>query len=141
MGYDSGECILCYCNYGANVVTGGTGYNICSSCFLKLCPRGLQGRACCAAYVQLVPDGTCDFCDCEDLCLYHVAVCDRCATELLPAEKIGKTTYVDHIVCDGECSCPECPQRDDSIRECFMVSEIRSGDQIPAGDRAPSASE
>lgn len=90
MGYDCGECIICYCISGCNGSSNTIPLNICHECFKKHCPDGLRGRACCSSYVEISND-TCDICGIYMVpCLKQVAVCVGCAQNLKPDIDISK---------------------------------------------------
>lgn len=90
MGYDSGECISCYCRYGGNNLSNVIQMTICNVCFMKQCPDGLHGRACCSSYVR-ISKSHCDVCCNRGVpCLTRVAVCLRCVKEFDPICDISK---------------------------------------------------
>lgn len=111
MGYDKGECLICY--YGEFV--GGEiikNYNICKKCFLKHCPDGLHGHACYGDIVTIIESIKCDFCDKIDTCLYQVDICDKCLILLNPTgKKIISDKSTDDICSDDD---------DDDLYELFM---------------------
>jgi hypothetical protein len=122
MGYDSGECIRCYCYYhGNNCDDNNTNHNICHRCFLKYCPKGLHGRACLGSYVQVLPDAICDLCEQVSICLYQVAVCENCINIMNPLSKEIVSHKVNYSVCDGFCDCPNCPQSSGRLHSYFRV--------------------
>lgn len=85
MGYDSGECIECYCRGHSNNCTNVVPRNICRECFLSHCPEGLTGRAQCQTYVRVGKKAKCDCCKAElTLCICSVAVCGRCLRDYWP---------------------------------------------------------
>lgn len=90
MGYDIGECVICYCISGCNGSSNTIPLNICHICFKEHCPDGLRGRACCSSYVGIAIT-TCDVCGMHGVtCLEQVAVCIGCAEEIKPDIDISK---------------------------------------------------
>ncbi len=82
MGYDDGECIGCYCNFGGNC--DGTERDMCLVCIYKLCGTRSSNRV---TYVLKNNDWdtneTCDACLNDGItirvtvCDYHVGECNR----------------------------------------------------------------
>jgi|UniRef100_A0A6C0BKE2 hypothetical protein len=114
MGYESEDCVCCYCNYtGHNISSDDNTYhNICRQCFLKICPRGLQDRTCADYYVSVAVNAICDFCEQKDICLYHVAVCKFCTDQMNPDNHEFKTHAHEHVSND--------------LHEHFMVDQYTS---------------
>jgi hypothetical protein len=63
MGYDSNECLVCYCGSGGNnPVSSEMLYNVCSTCYWAQCREGLRGRAGLSSYAKVFPGMQCNFC-------------------------------------------------------------------------------
>lgn len=153
MGYDSGECISCYCQYGCNNLSNVIQMTICNICFMKQCPDGLHGRACCSSYVR-ISKTHCDVCSNRGVpCLTRVAVCLRCVEEFDPMcdisdrhvyhpdkkhkensddsddsddyESFGNAfcPYDSTLDCDGSCGCVNCNAWQEKAVDLFMISD------------------
>lgn len=130
MGYDSNECIKCYCQHGGNNCSNIIQMTICNDCFMKQCPRGLRGRACCSSYVR-ISKARCDVCDNYNVpCLTNVAICLECVEDFDPKCDISERhvfnpdeedepheydsledtlcPYDRTLECDGSCGCINC---------------------------------
>jgi len=72
MGYDSGECIICYCQKNSrNNMSNIIQLTVCHHCFRKQCPHGLKGRACCSSYTSIATKD-CEICGVKNIpCLYQ----------------------------------------------------------------------
>ena len=118
MGYDCWECLICYCRFGGNNGLNTARYNMCATCFLEQCPKGLSGRAMIRSFVRIVPLVHCDFCQKETVCLYQVNVCTHCLKELDLHPSPSKNSVLEDV-CDGQCNCPSCFYNDMHWREAF----------------------
>lgn len=121
MGYDRGECILCYCRCGGNEECEDEQlYNLCYKCFTKWCPDGLRGNTGIGSYCQIAPDIVCDFCEQTSICLYQVAICDEHIKLINPNDHKLTSHVVDREICYGTCLCPECVRIDKKMHEYFI---------------------
>lgn len=121
MGYDSDECIICYCDGGSNNGSDeNTGHTICDICFLLRCPEGVHGRAGCGSYVAVKPFITCDFCGQYGMCLSHVSVCVGCVKSLTEYNHVV-TKSPDSTKCARCCSCDDCSRSTEYLRDFFTV--------------------
>lgn len=126
MGYDIGECIICYCLCGCNNIDDdNTDHNICYHCFLKYCPKGLHGRTRLGSYVQVLSNTICDLCDQTSICLYQVSVCRSCLDTINSYNHKLCTHRVDYEICDGSCNCPNCPQSGGFLHKFFCIPGLK----------------
>lgn len=119
MGYDSDECLICYCDGGFNNPIKER-HNICAKCFKEECPNGLRGRANLASYVQIGKNITCSFCNEKGVCLYQVSICSGHRTLYQKSEEENQENIDEDDVCSGRCSCPYCPNNDEEIKGQFI---------------------
>ncbi len=121
MGYDSNECLFCYCAGGGNNPCNDTDNNLCSECFLENCPSGLRGRATLSSYVQISPSETCYACGLKNrICLYQISLCEghKFPQKDDKEEDDNKEEEENKTPCNGYCSCPHCPNQ--TMKEKFM---------------------
>lgn len=108
MGYDSNECLVCYCDGGVNNCHDNKQYNVCADCFKSECGDGLRGNACSSSYVQICPDVECTFCEKKTICLYQISICLSHVKYLNKENKELKENTYTGEPCRG-CNCPHCP--------------------------------
>jgi hypothetical protein len=112
MGYDLGECLICYCAGGGNNPTDDPQRNICPDCFKKSGATCLRGRA--YSYVTIHEKVICSFCETQTVCVYQADICSGCASSLNPKGHELQTKEIDEndpTICqDNRCQCPHCPR-------------------------------
>lgn len=114
MGYDSNECVICYCDGGVNNCGEHVkSYNLCSECYTSESKCGLRGRARSDNYITIYPDVECTFCEEIKVCLYQVSLClDHVESLNKEKRELKENTYEEGSACRGRCNCPHCPVED-----------------------------
>ena len=121
MGYDLGECLICYCHgYGNNPVQDTPQRHICKECFFKTGCNYLKGRA--YSYSSISLSAKCSFCCETKVCIVDADICSECSQSLNPSGRELQTEEVDDETCqDQSCGCPHCPRNtiEGNIRNSF----------------------
>lgn len=108
MGYDSDECIICYCTQYSNNSTNIIRINLCSTCFFRICKNGLCGRAAYKNCIYLERD-SCDCCNKENvLCLSRIAICKNCTSSLQKICNIKILSKNNDNILRCNCNCEYC---------------------------------
>jgi hypothetical protein len=107
MGYDLGECLICYCHgYGNNPTPQR---HICADCFFKTGCTALRGRA--YSYSGISLSAKCSFCCETKVCIANADICSGCSQSLNPSNRELETEELEEETCqDQSCSCPHCPR-------------------------------
>lgn len=128
MGYDSCECLFCYCNSGGNSDNCDTTASVCRDCFIDR-SGPLRGRARLDSYVEKKFNQHCDFCNRDNqLVLYKVSLCDDHMPKAGDDTKSDCSDHDDDISpsdCDdGKCRCVRCPSFIDSLLDKFEEQAV-----------------
>jgi hypothetical protein len=124
MGYDIGECLICYCKDGKCNPDADRSLNICADCFLSSGAKSLRGRSrdCFSIYENL----RCSFCAKEKVCLYEADFCDTHAESLNHSGRydLWAQDPAEGVCQESDCACPHCPKNEKPhLRDLFTEKE------------------